>query len=132
VLREAVTVTHTPDGDVADQSDLCTAHQDGDSGRFGRLQVCTEAPTFATSVDAMLDTAAGRTLQRAWHELNVRDCGNCEASRLVTAVWLLSNIKSPTDSDIEMVMSGDSRCGTEDRIRNAIKLALRSLHSGSN
>jgi isoquinoline 1-oxidoreductase subunit alpha len=63
-------------------------------------------------------------LQRAWQELDVPQCGYCQAGQLMTAAALLTRIAKPTDQQIEQAMNGNvCRCGTYMRIREAIHLA---------
>jgi isoquinoline 1-oxidoreductase alpha subunit len=64
------------------------------------------------------------SLQKAWQELNVPQCGYCQPGQLVSALALLKETPEPTDEDIDRAMSGNiCRCGTYVRIRKAIHLA---------
>ena len=64
------------------------------------------------------------SLQKAWTELNVPQCGFCQPGQLVSALALLNNNSNPSDEDIDEAMSGNiCRCGTYVRIRKAIHLA---------
>ena len=63
-------------------------------------------------------------LQKAWQELDVPQCGYCQAGQLMTAAALLTRIAKPTDAQIEQAMNGNiCRCGTYMRIKDAIHLA---------
>nr|NYE66956.1 aerobic-type carbon monoxide dehydrogenase small subunit (CoxS/CutS family) [Mucilaginibacter sp. E4BP6] len=63
-------------------------------------------------------------LQHAWAEVNVPQCGYCQAGQLMSAAVLLRENPEPTDQDIDDAMSGNiCRCGTYLRIRKAIHLA---------
>ena len=65
-------------------------------------------------------------LQKAWLELDVSQCGYCQAGQIMSAAVLLKENKNPTDEDINDAMAGNiCRCGTYLRIRDAIKLAAR-------
>lgn len=61
-------------------------------------------------------------LQKSWEEFNVPQCGYCQPGQLITATSLLNSNKNPSDTDIDDAMSGNiCRCGTYQRIKNAIK-----------
>ena len=63
-------------------------------------------------------------MQRAWQELDVPQCGYCQAGQLMTAAALLTRITKPTDEQIDTAMNGNvCRCGTYLRIKEAIHLA---------
>jgi isoquinoline 1-oxidoreductase alpha subunit len=66
-------------------------------------------------------------LQRAWQELDVPQCGYCQAGQLMTAAALLTRIAMPTDAQIDSAMNGNvCRCGTYLRIKEAIHLAAKA------
>jgi isoquinoline 1-oxidoreductase alpha subunit len=63
-------------------------------------------------------------VQRAWIQVNVPQCGYCQGGQIMQAVALLKHKPHPTDQDIDEAMDGNlCRCGTYQRIRQAIKLA---------
>ncbi len=63
-------------------------------------------------------------MQKAWMELNVPQCGYCQAGQIMQAIALLKSKPKPSDQDIDEAMSGNiCRCGTYQRIRAAIKAA---------
>ena len=65
-------------------------------------------------------------VQEAWRDLNVAQCGYCQAGQIMQAAALLKNTPKPTDDDIDAAMSGNiCRCGTYPRIRAAIKQAAQ-------
>jgi len=65
-------------------------------------------------------------VQRAWVEADVVQCGYCQSGQIMTAVALLEQKPDPTDEEIDAAMSGNiCRCGTYNRIRQAIHLASR-------
>jgi isoquinoline 1-oxidoreductase alpha subunit len=67
---------------------------------------------------------ASHPLQKAWLELDVPQCGYCQAGQLMAASALLKSNPKPTDEQIATAMNGNvCRCGTYMRIREAIKLA---------
>jgi isoquinoline 1-oxidoreductase alpha subunit len=63
-------------------------------------------------------------VQKAWMELNVPQCGYCQSGQIMQAASLLKGTPHPTDNEIDEAMAGNiCRCGTYQRIRQAIKLA---------
>jgi isoquinoline 1-oxidoreductase alpha subunit len=73
-------------------------------------------------------------VQRAWVELDVAQCGNCQAGQIMTAAALLARTPNPTDEQIATAMQGNlCRCGTYMRIREAVRRAAAdggTRHSG--
>jgi isoquinoline 1-oxidoreductase alpha subunit len=71
-----------------------------------------------------LSTNGDHPVQQAWKQLNVPQCGYCQSGQIMQAVALLTDKPNPTDQDINKAMDGNlCRCGTYQRIRQAIKLA---------
>ena len=71
-----------------------------------------------------LSANGDHAVQKAWMELNVPQCGYCQSGQIMQAVALLQTMPKPSDRDIDAVMEGTlCRCGTYQRIRQAIKLA---------
>jgi aerobic-type carbon monoxide dehydrogenase small subunit (CoxS/CutS family) len=63
-------------------------------------------------------------LQKAWRAVNVPQCGYCQAGQIMQAASLLAQKPTPTDRDIDEAMQGNiCRCGTYQRIRQAVKMA---------
>jgi isoquinoline 1-oxidoreductase alpha subunit len=73
-----------------------------------------------------LSETGDHPLQKAWEELDVSQCGYCQAGQIMSAAALLKQTPVPTDRDIDQAMSGNiCRCGTHVRIRKAIHLAAQ-------
>jgi len=71
-----------------------------------------------------LSTDGTHPLQRAWQEIDVPQCGYCQAGQIMSAAALLTKTPAPTDADIDTAMGGNiCRCGTYVRIRQAIHQA---------
>ena len=71
-----------------------------------------------------LSANGSHPLQRAWQEVDVPQCGYCQAGQIMTAAALLTRITKPTDAQIDTAMNGNvCRCGTYLRIKEAIHLA---------
>jgi isoquinoline 1-oxidoreductase alpha subunit len=77
-----------------------------------------------TTIEAIGATAVGASIQRAWLDRQVVQCGYCQSGQIMSAAALLARNPHPTDTDIDNAMAGNiCRCGTYVRIRDAIKLA---------
>jgi aerobic-type carbon monoxide dehydrogenase small subunit (CoxS/CutS family) len=75
-----------------------------------------------------LDENGLHPVQKAWMQINVPQCGYCQAGQIMQATALLNGRKKPTDHEIDEAMSGNiCRCGTYQRIRAAIKSAAKEL-----
>lgn len=73
-----------------------------------------------------LSKAGDHPVQQAWQEVDVPQCGYCQAGQIMTTVALLKDNPNPTDADIDAAMQGHiCRCGTYNRIREAIHLAAQ-------
>jgi isoquinoline 1-oxidoreductase alpha subunit len=87
------------------------------------LQVAGVQGASVTTIEG-LSPDGTHPLQRAWEELDVPQCGYCQAGQLMSAAALLKRTPKPTDAQIDEAMSGNiCRCGTYTRIRAAIKQA---------
>ncbi len=81
-----------------------------------------------TTIEAIGATAPGRKVQQAWLDLEVIQCGYCQSGQIMSAAALLATTPNPDDADIDAAMAGNiCRCGTYVRIRDAIKLAAKSV-----
>lgn len=123
VLRDILDLKGTKFGCGVAQCGACTVHVNGTPTR--------SCITRASSVDgAQIRTIEGlspdgsHALQRAWMELDVPQCGYCQAGQLMSAAALLEEKPVPTDADIDAAMNGNlCRCTTYLRIRKAIHRA---------
>jgi isoquinoline 1-oxidoreductase alpha subunit len=122
-LRDVLGLTGTKFGCGAALCGACTVHRNGEAIRSCVVPVRAVAGSQITTIEGI----AGRDLhpvQKAWMELNVPQCGYCQAGQIMQAIALLKRKPKPTDRDIDELMSGNiCRCGTYQRIRAAIKAA---------
>jgi isoquinoline 1-oxidoreductase alpha subunit len=123
VLRDALALTGTKYGCGEALCGACTVHLDGQAVRACVTPVSTVGTAAVTTIEG-LSADGGHPVQRAWKELNVPQCGYCQAGQIMQAAALLERRPSPTDSEIDAGMSGNlCRCGTYVRIRRAVKRA---------
>lgn len=101
----------------------CTIHIDGAAVRACQTPIALAANSKVTTIEG-LSAKGDHPLQIAWREANVPQCGYCQSGQIMSAASLLASNPHPSDSDIDMAMSGNiCRCGTYQRIRAAIKTA---------
>jgi isoquinoline 1-oxidoreductase subunit alpha len=117
VLRDHLGMTGTKFGCGIGQCGACTVHVDGAATRSCLLPLQAAAGTKITTIEGL----GGRhPLQRAWLDINVAQCGYCQAGMLMAAAALLAEHANPSDEQIDAAMTNICRCGTYQRIRAAI------------
>jgi isoquinoline 1-oxidoreductase alpha subunit len=101
----------------------CTVLVDGVAQQSCTLTVSSVGSSAITTIEG-LSGELGRSVQNAWLEEQVAQCGYCQPGQILTAISLLSKNPRPSDNDIDEAMSDTlCRCGTYHRIRRAIKRA---------
>jgi isoquinoline 1-oxidoreductase alpha subunit len=122
-LRDVLGLTGTKFGCGVAACGACTIHLDGDATRSCQTQMADANGKSVVTIEG-LDPEGNHPVQKAWREVNVPQCGYCQAGQIMQAVALLKQTPHPTDSDIDTTMYGNiCRCGTYQRIRAAIKQA---------
>jgi isoquinoline 1-oxidoreductase subunit alpha len=122
VLRDTLNLKGTKFGCGIGACGACTVHINGEPRRSCSTQVSTVNQAITTIEGLSAD--GSHPLQKAWMELDVPQCGYCQAGQLMSAAALLRNTPRPTDAQINTAMTGNvCRCGTYIRIREAIHLA---------
>ena len=130
VLRDVLGLTGTKFGCGMALCGACTVHIEGAPTRSCVTPVDSVGASAITTIEAIGKTSAGAAVQKAWLEREVVQCGYCQSGQIMSAAALIASNKQPSDSDIDDAMSGNiCRCGTYVRIRDAIKLAARSVRS---
>ena len=123
VLRDVLDLKGTKFGCGIGQCGACTVHLNGAPIRSCSTPISALNGTEITTIEGL--SAEGTTaLQQAWQELDVPQCGYCQAGQLMSATALLKQKQHPTDADIDAAMNGNiCRCATYNRIRKAIHRA---------
>jgi isoquinoline 1-oxidoreductase alpha subunit len=131
VLRDVLGMTGTKFGCGVALCGACTVHIDGVAIRSCITTIDSIGGSAITTIEAIGATVAGATIQKAWLDREVVQCGYCQSGQIMSASALLASNPHPTDSDIDDAMSGNiCRCGTYVRIREAIKQAVQSNGQG--
>jgi isoquinoline 1-oxidoreductase alpha subunit len=127
VLRDTLDLKGTKFGCGAAQCGACTVHLNGIPIRSCQMPVASVGNAAITTVEAIGQTKVGQHVQAAWIDLDVPQCGYCQAGQIMSATALLTRVPAPTDHDINEAMSGNvCRCATYTRIRAAIKQAAEA------
>jgi isoquinoline 1-oxidoreductase alpha subunit len=125
VLRDPLQLVGTKYGCGIGQCGACTVHIDGQPTRSCQTPISKVGQSKITTIEG-LHAHGEHPLQKAWQELDVPQCGYCQAGQLMTAAALLKKIPQPSDADIDSALAGNlCRCGTYLRIREGIHLAAK-------
>src|ERR1041385_5251823 len=123
VIRDVLDLKGTKFGCGAGLCGACTVHLDGRAIRSCQTPVSTVASKQVTTLEG-LSADGTHPLQIAWQEIDVPQCGYCQAGQIMSAAALLARTPKPTDADIDTAMNGNlCRCATYLRIREAIHKA---------
>jgi isoquinoline 1-oxidoreductase alpha subunit len=129
VLRDNLGLVGTKFGCGIGLCGACTVHFNGTAMRSCQLPVSALGNAAITTIEGLAPEGS-HPLQQAWCELDVPQCGYCQAGQLMTAAALLAHTPQPTDDDIDGAMAGNvCRCATYLRIRAGIHRAAE-LASG--
>lgn len=124
VLRDKVGLKGTKFGCGVASCGVCTVHVDGAVARACVTPVSSIVGKRVTTIEAIGQSPVGQAVQKAWLDVDVMQCGYCQAGQIMAATDLLTRIPRPTDQQIDNAMAGNAcRCATYVRIRQAIKTA---------
>jgi isoquinoline 1-oxidoreductase alpha subunit len=122
-LRDELQLTGTKFGCGIAQCGACTVHNDGKATRSCVTPMRSVENASITTIEGLSENGQ-HPVQKAWSEANVPQCGYCQSGQMMQAASLLATKPKPTDSEIDAAMQGNiCRCGTYQRIRQAIHLA---------
>jgi isoquinoline 1-oxidoreductase subunit alpha len=124
VLRDHLNLLGTKFGCGIAQCGACTIHLNGEAIRSCVLPISAVGNHEILTIEG-LSESGNHPLQKAWQELDVSQCGYCQAGQIMAAAALLSKIPNPTDKQIDDNITNICRCGTQVRIRKAIHLAAK-------
>ena len=123
VIRDILNLKGTKYGCGMSVCGMCTVHVNGEATRSCVTPVSSVAGKRITTIEG-LSPDGSHPLQEAWMEIDVPQCGYCQAGQIMSAAALLAKNAKPTDAQIQEAMDGNlCRCGTYLRIREAIRKA---------
>ena len=125
LLRDHLGLTGTKFGCGIAQCGACTVHVNGEAVRSCQVQASDAHGASVTTIEG-LSTKGDHVLQKLWAELNVPQCGYCQAGMLMAAADLLRKTPKPSDAQIDEAMTNICRCGTYPRVRAAILKASQA------
>jgi len=127
VLRDHLGMTGTKYGCGVAQCGACTVHLNGQAVRSCSLPLSAVSEADVVTIEGLSENG-DHVLQTLWAELNVPQCGYCQAGMLMAAADLLKRNSKPSDADIDMSVSNICRCGTYPRVRAAIHRAAEQIN----
>jgi isoquinoline 1-oxidoreductase subunit alpha len=123
VLRDVLNLKGTKYGCGVGQCRACTVHLGGTAVPSCMTPVSAAAASPITTIEG-LSADGTHPVQVAWQEIDVPQCGYCQAGQIMTAAALLASKPRPTAAEIDTAMSANPcRCGTYLRIRQAVQRA---------
>jgi isoquinoline 1-oxidoreductase alpha subunit len=132
VLRDVLDLKGSKFGCGIGQCGACTVHLNGAAVRSCQRRISTLQGADVVTIEG-LSGDGSHPLQRAWEELDVPQCGYCQAGQLMSAAALLAKTPNPTDAEIDAAMNGNiCRCATYLRIRAGIHKAATLKAADSN
>lgn len=125
VLRDELEMKGTKFGCGKALCGACTVHLNGAAIRSCVLPVSATVGAQITTIEGLSEDGS-HPVQRAWMEVDVPQCGYCQAGQIMTASALLASNPKPNEQEVASVMSGNlCRCGTYPRIKKAIDRAIQ-------
>jgi len=122
-LRDIIGLTGTKFGCGIAQCGACTVHLNGDAVRACALPISAVGDGEVVTIEGLSENG-DHPVQKAWEEVDVMQCGYCQAGQIMSAAALLNKNPNPSDEEISSAMNGNiCRCGTYVRIREAVKKA---------
>jgi len=126
VLRDELDLKGTKFGCGMGVCGACTVHVNGQPTRACFTPVSAVTNKSVTTIEG-ISPDGSHPVQAAWQELDVAQCGYCQAGQIMSACALLAKTPKPTDAEIDAAMNGNlCRCGTYLRIRAAIHKAAET------
>ena len=124
VLREQLAMTGTKYGCGVAQCGACSVHLNGAVVRSCSIPVSSIGANDRIVTIEGLSNGRSHPVQQAWAQVDVPQCGYCQSGQIMAAAALLAIKPKPTDAEIDAAMTSICRCGTYQRIRAAVHVAV--------
>ena len=124
VLREQLNMTGTKYGCGVAQCGACSVHINGEVRRSCSVPVGSVGEGDRVVTIEGLSQGRSHPVQQAWAQVDVPQCGYCQSGQIMAAAALLAKTPKPSDADIDAAMTNICRCGTYQRIRAAVHVAV--------
>lgn len=125
-IRDIVGLTGTKFGCGAGLCGACTVHLNGEAVRACQTSLADAASGTVTTIEHIGTTNVGASVEAAWRDVDVPQCGYCQPGQIMSATALLEANPTPDDMEIDDAMAGNlCRCGTYARIRAAIHVVAK-------
>lgn len=125
-IRENAGLTGTKYGCGVAQCGSCTVHVDGVATRSCSFPVSAAVGKQITTIEGLAQNGVLHKVQQAWLDLDVPQCGYCQAGMMMAVAELLAKKPKPTDADIDQEITNICRCGTFQQVRAAIHQAAKA------
>jgi len=127
VLRDQLDLVGTKFGCGIGQCGACTVHIDGNAARSCSTPISQLAGKVIITIEGLSEDGS-HPVQQAWKEVDVPQCGYCQAGQIMTASAFLANNSSPSSEEIKNAMHGNiCRCSAYNRIHKAVEVAADKL-----
>jgi isoquinoline 1-oxidoreductase alpha subunit len=131
-LRDDLGLTGTKFGCGVGQCGCCTVLIDGEANRSCQVKVSTVVGKNITTIEGLASPNGLHPLQQAWIDAQVPQCGYCQSGQIMEAAGLLQQNPSPSEQDIRQALGAHlCRCGTYNRIIQAVRLAASRMSPGT-
>tara|TARA_B100000768_G_scaffold181277_1_gene203620 strand:+ start:3752 stop:4210 length:459 start_codon:yes stop_codon:yes gene_type:complete len=126
ILRDELNMVGTKFGCGIAQCGSCTVHVDNAAVRSCSLPVSSISGESITTIEGLSENGT-HPVQEAWKEIDVPQCGYCQAGQIMTASAFLKENSTPTKEEIREAMHGNiCRCASYNRIEKAVELAAKN------
>jgi|SRR5579883_49856 len=122
IIREQLGLTGTKYGCGIAACGACTVHVDGIAARSCSFPLSDAAGREVTTIEG-LSHDRSHPVQKAWIDHQVPQCGYCQSGMIMAVAAFLQETPKPSDADIDAAITNICRCGTYERIREAIHAA---------
>ena len=129
-LRDHLKLIGTKFGCGIGSCGACTVHLDGTAVRSCSVPVSALEGRKVTTIEALANDGELHPVQQAWMDLNVPQCGYCQAGQIMAISDFLERFPEPTDDEIDQHLTNLCRCGTYTRIRQGVHRAAELINAG--